>query len=336
MRIHYLSVHSVLEWQEVSLLTELGHDVFSNGAYIRPDGHPSLPRPGIPSLTYHPEFERLAVQYPKTELPPELIDPFDAIIIMHDPNILVQNWPRIKHKKVIWRSIGQSLPHIERLLKPLQAEGLKIVRYSPMEQHLPDYAGANELIRFYGDPEDLIEWNGKDKKVINFTQSLKGRRQFCHYDHIMEMLAGFPAKVFGTGNEDLGNLNGGNTSYDLLKGQLRDSRVFVYGGTWPAPYTLSFIEAWMVGIPIVSIGKKLAENIPGLDPLVFFEIPDLITHGQNGFIANDMGELRSYIQQLLDNDQLAYRISKAARAKAIDVFGKPQIRAKWKHFLETL
>lgn len=336
MKILYISVHSVLEFDEVSLFTECGHDVFSLGAYHNL-GHPDLPRPSIPNLQFHEDLNNIYVSNPnRNELHPTLIEWADVIMIMHSPEVLSNNWERIKHKRVVLRTIGQNTPSIERMIGELKKQGLKVVRYSPRERHLPHYAGEDALIRFYKDPNDLTAWNGNDKKAINITQSLKGRRHHCHYDHIIELMAGFTSKVFGTGNEDLGVLNGGELPYDLLKGQLRDSRVFVYGGTWPASYTLSFIDAWMTGIPIVSIGHKLAQAVPGVEPLDFFEIPDLIQNGENGFWGDDINELRSYIGQLISNDSLANLISKNSRERAIHLFGKDNIKQEWLGFLGTL
>ena len=102
MRIHYMSVHEVLEYDEVTMLTELGHEVFSNGAYLNPEGHPGLRRPEIQGGKHWPELEKLARIHPRTELPEELIEPFDAIIVMHQPELIIHNWKRMKHKKVIW------------------------------------------------------------------------------------------------------------------------------------------------------------------------------------------------------------------------------------------
>ena len=337
MRIHYLSAHSVLEWQEAKLFTEMGHDVFCNGAYTNPKGHSTLHRPGIEGMKYYPEYERLSSQYPKNNLPTELIEPFDVLIFMGGilDTALVDNWQRIKHKKVIWRTIGQSRSSNERMLKPLRDEGLKIVRYSPKEKNIPNYIGKDVMIRFYNDHNDLGLWEGNEKRVINVSQTLKGRGKFCHYKEILELMSGFDAKVFGNGNEDLGNLNGGSPSYELLKGHLRDSGVFVYGGTYPASYTLGFIEAWMTGIPVVSIGKETA-MIGGEERFDFFEIPELITNGESGFCSDDIGELKSYIKQLLENDSLAHKISSTARKKAQEIFGKNKIFGEWKSFLAKL
>ena len=334
MNILYTGCHEILEYEECKLFTEIGHDVFSyQGSYMDPKGHPTLKRPGILGMKLHEDLVRLAIR-PKTDLPPEIIEWADTLIVMGGITdyALVENWPRIKHKKVIWRTIGQSRSENERMLAPLRAEGLKIVRYSPKESLIPGYIGADAMIRFYKDKDDLGVWEGKDKKVINITQSLKGRARFCHYNEIMEMIAGFNAKIYGVGNDDLGALNGGRLDYDLLKGQLRDSRVFVYAGTYPAAYTLTFMEAFMAGIPIVSIGKKRS-FIAGEEVFDFFEVPELIEHGITGFVADNMGELRSYIQQLLDNDELANRISQAAQLRAVSLFGKQSIRTQWKTFL---
>lgn len=336
MRIHYISVHEVLEFDEVKLLTDMGHQVFSNGAYLQPVGHPDLRRPGIPGMVYNPSLENIARTTPRTSLPPELIDPFDVIIIMHEPNILDQNWKRIKHKRVIWRSIGQSNPAIERMIKPMMAEGLEVVRYSPMESHLPDYAGESAMIRFYKDPNDYRDWNGNTKQVINLSQSLKGRRGHCHYDEITAVIEQCGGKVYGSGNEDLGHLNGGKLTYNDLLQTLRDARCFIYGGTWPAAYTLAFMEAWMTGIPIVAFDANIAENINAVakpDRFPFYEVDSLIQNGETGFVAKSVKEAVNICNQLLSDYELAKRISDTSRHAAIGVFGIDGIRQQWNKLL---
>lgn len=340
MNLLYLSCHSILEYDDLTLFTELGIDCFSHGAYLDPIGSKLLPRPSIPGMKAHPELEEITRNHPeKTFLPQEVIDWADVIFIVHTPEWVSENWPRIKHKKVIWRSIGQSNKHVENMIRKSRYEGLKIVRYSPKEALIPDYLGSDAMIRFYKDPEEFKDWNGNEKRVINFTQSLKGRRYFCHYDDIMQSIEGFPAKVFGTGNDDLGPLNGGELPFSLLKGQLRDNRVFFYGGTWPAAYTLAFMEAMMTGIPIVSIGKEKAERITGVadaDKFPFFEVPEIIENGVTGFFSDDIQTCRQYIHSLLEDHELAKRISVNARARAIELFGKENIKKQWKEFFDTL
>jgi len=169
---------------------------------------------------------------------------------------------------------------------------------------------------------------------VNFTQSLHGRGQSVHYDSIMSSIVGFDgAKVYGTGNTELGLFNGGEVTYDRLKEILRDARVFVYGGTYPASYTLSFIEAMMTGIPIVALGPKLV-NIPGNNEFDYYEIPELLRDGESGYICNSIEDMRHRIDDLLNDTMLADRIGKAAREDAIQLFGKKNIAEQWQAFLK--
>lgn len=335
MRIHYISCHSVLEYDEVKLFTEMGHDVFSNGAYIDPRGHITLPRPAIEGMKYHEDYAELARSTPRTDLPEGLIKNFEVIIIMHSPEILFQNWHKLREKKVIFRSIGQSTSAIEQRLKPLVEDGLTVVRYSPKERNIPNFAGETAMIRFYKDPNEYSDWNGKKNKVINFTQSLLGRRDFCHYDEIMQCTQGFERMIYGTGNEDLGPLNGGELPFELQKQAYRDNRVYMYGGTWPASYTLSLMEAMMTGIPVVSIGKKLAQ-VEKFEQFDFYEVHEIIHDGINGFVSDDIDYLRDCIDRLLKDDLLAKKVSEAGRSRAIDLFGKSIIRNQWEELFERL
>lgn len=336
MKVLYFSCHAILEFDEVKLFKEIGLDIFSAGAYSYPLGHPSLPRPGIPELTHYPELERAASTIRSTGgvFPQELIDWADVIIFMHEPEILEKNWERLKSKKVIFRSIGQCVSHQEVLLKKMADEGLRIVRYSPKEDMIPGFAGGHAVIRFYKDPLEFNSWNGKKEEVINVSQSLKQRKDFCFYNEIIESMVGFNGKVYGTSNEDLNGLWGGVLSYDELKGLLRDSRVYLYGGTIPAAYTLSFIEAFMTGIPIVAIGPGITKK--KFIHFSYYEVDSLIENEVTGFIGNTIDELRKYIQLLLNDYTVAQGISAKAQIKAGEIFGKKRIKQDWVDFLQKI
>jgi glycosyltransferase involved in cell wall biosynthesis len=332
VKIHYLSCHSILEYDEVQLLTDLGHEVFSNGAYLDPAGHITLPRPGIKGAVMYPEYIPFATSFPKTNLPSELIDPFDVIIVMHSPDIIVNNWEKIKHKKVIWRTIGQSTWNVETALKPMRDEGLKIIRYSPNERRIPDYIGEDVLIRFYKDEDELSGWTGDGRTVVNFAQSLKGRRDHCHYDDIFKVVKNFNGTIYGPGNDDLGRYNGGAVPYELQIEKMQEARVMPYAGTAPASYTLSFIEALMMGLPIVAINNQMANIIYDFN---FYEVEEILT-SLGGIVCGSVGEMISQTQELLDNDAYAKEISEKQRAYAIDVFGKKKIIKQWEEFLNAI
>lgn len=334
MKIHYISDHAILEYDEVQLFTEMGHDVFSNGAYLDPKGHITLPRPEIKGMKYNAKFADLAREHPRTRLPDELIDPFDVIIIMHQPQVIIQNWEKLKHKTVVWRTIGQSVKWIEEALRPMRDEGLKIVRYSPKEKNIQGYIGSHAMIRFYKDPKVYTDWTGQNKKVVNFSQSLKGRRGFCHYDELMAVIEAFNGKVYGPGNDDLGPYNGGAIPYESMLEVMKSSRCMIYGGTWPASYTLSFIEALMMGLPIVAISKVLA-HYSNYEEFDFYEVDELLAK-VSGIVCDTPEQMITATKRLMEDEEYAKEISVKQRELAIAEFGKDKIKAEWDEFFKSI
>lgn len=283
-------------------------------------------------------MEKLVENMPRTELSLELMDNFDVVVVMdgyHAPNVIERNWPIFSTKKVIWRTIGQSTPEVEKRMEKYRRAGMKIVRYSPMEEKMDNYLGSDALIRFYKDPREFDNWTGHVLQLINLSQSLKARRNFCGYDVAMKVGGGFPFKVYGAGNEDLGEFSGGELTYEAMKGALRDCRVFFYSGTWPACYTLGFVEAMMTGIPIVSVGDGYWCHKDHRE-LKIFDVPHIIRQGDEGFVYDNVEDMRTIIAKLFEDYEYAKTISGKAREKAIRLFGRDTIAPLWKSFIETL
>ncbi len=352
MRILYLSVHEILEYDELRLFSELGHECFSLGAYTQPGGEEHRKRPSLP-LPYDPHFIELSLQYDRRKLHPEMLKGVDAVIIMHEPSFVGYhrgasdwhpdlgegNWPLFreyikKGGRVIWRSIGQSIPHVERLLQPFRDEGLELVRYSPAERTIADYAGEDAVIRFYKDPEEYTGWTGENRKVVNFTQSLQARGRFVGASTFQRVTAGLPRTVYGPGNEDMGDTWGGLLSPQAQIGALRQACAYFYHGTYPASYTLSFIEAMMTGTPMVAVGPRLGNGDMFPDQQTY-EIPDIIVDGLHGFVSDNPALLRTHLERLLKDDHLAKSISAFGRQRAIELFGKAKIKSEWKQYLEA-
>ena len=330
LHVLYLSCHSIAEFEEVGLLTELGHEVVSQGTYRNPFQPGDKSRPPLKEAFYDEELANLAAQltYWGAPIPEELVEWCDVIFIHGIEAWLAPNWDRIKHKHVVFRSIGQSVERTEKVLARFRRQGLKIVRYSPFERAIPGYVGGDVEIRFYKDPEEYKDWNGKVKQVITVAQAMKKRDDALKFHLFQKSTRGFPRKLYGHGNDDVGELWGGSLSYEELKKAYRDNRVFFYTCTFPAPYTMGFMEAWMTGIPVVAIGSSLA----GFD----LEVPFLIDNGVNGFTSNNLVELRKYISMLLEDHDLAKKISAEGRNKAIELFDKDKIGKQWRTFFESL
>ena len=328
MKLLYLSCHSILEYDELRIFEELGIDYFSLGSYINPQKPVDPIRPALK----HKVDDKLLANAPlREQLNAGFVDNFDTVMVMHLPEWITNNWEVIKNKRIIWRTIGQSTSKIEKMLMPYRTGGLEICRYSPREEFIKDNIGFDAMIRFYKDPAEFKNWIGGGNEVITISQNMKQRGEFCNYDLFLKLAEGFNAKIYGQKNEDAGEMNGGYLTYDEMKLKLRDARVYIYTGTQPASYTLNFIEAMMTGVPIVAIGSKFANSLDIAGDT--YEIPEIIHNGINGFISNNIEELRGYISKMVDNVKYARIIGQAGRETAIDLFGKDKIKMLWQKYL---
>lgn len=332
MKILYLSCHSILEYDEIKLFVELGHQVFSMGTYHNP-GKIDDPKRPVLDIPYYPDLDKLATPDDKKNIPQKLIDWADVIIVMHIADWIAANWPKFKGKRVIWRSIGQSTLEVETLLRPFRRQGIEIVRYSPLERTIPGYNGQDAEIRFFKDPDEFKGWTGEKKEVITVGQDIQQRWASSNWNVIDKVFKTLPAHVFGPHNEGTGHYNAGCPDYEGLKDVLRKNRVFFYTGTQPASYTLGLIEAMMTGTPIVALGPELG-NSPEFAYQRTYELPNIIKNGINGFISDDIDTLIKYCRDLLDDDKLAAKISAAGRKTAIEYFGKTKIKDQWKKYLK--
>lgn len=330
MRLLYLSVHEILEHDELKMFTQLGIDCYSLGAYTYPYGDQGRKRPGIPEMPYDPHFIELSTRYSKDDLHPEMIEPADVIIVMHEPSFLLKNWPKIRHKRVIWRTIGQSIANTERILGDLRRDGLEIVRYSPKEKNISGYLGSDALIRFQADPDVYHSWYGVDPSAVNFTQSIAQRGSHCGWPLVQSIARDVPFKLYGPGNDGI-SFYQGMVSHEEQIAVLQRSRAYFYTGTHPASYTLGFIEAFMTGTPIVAVGHKLGSPHASGYPQDTYEVHELLDGV--GFVSDNPNQLKGHLKDLINDYALAQHTSQISRERALEFFDISKIRNQWKEFL---
>lgn len=340
MNILLLASHAVAEFDDVRMFSDMGYDVFAPGGYANPSKPGEAIRPGIPNAPYHPDFilycEEVRrgrpdpgwmIDWAKAQVHPEIVRWADVIICHHFPEQwLVEQWDRIGHKRVIWRTCGQSDPRLEATMKPLRREGLQIVRYSPKERRffesVGSFAGEDALIRFGKYPDDYGPWIGDDPVVGNVTQDMAKRGDACGLSFWLEATKGLPAKPAGQGSEELpGGI--GKLSYPDMIEYLRRIRVYLYTGTQPASYTLGLIEAMLSGVPVVSVAPDKWMWAPGL-----FEGHEIAAIGR---VTPDTA--RESLAHFLGDEEAAYDSGQIAREKAIDLFGIDTIAEQWREFL---
>jgi len=359
MKILYVGCHEILEFDTLTLFTELDSlipegesklnlEIFSlNGAYMNPLQSGGFSRTVIKNGRFYPKLYGVGLQSDKDDIHDELLDWCDVVFMTHNSAIpgqkeqqrwVVRSFEKIhsKKKKMIWQSIGQCTPELEKEIKQYRDRGMNIVRMSPLEEKVPQYAGHDAIIRFHKDEDEFNGWTGEKKQVITITQSFKQRGHHLGYTVFEDVTHGFNRKVYGSENADLGDLWGGFRSYNELKDDLRKSRVYFYFGTQPVPYTLTFIEAMLTGIPVVAVGPALRGDNKAPYPWPNYEVHQIISNGVNGYVSNDINELRGYIQLLLDDEETAKRIGEAGRNTAIKLFGKKTIAQQWIQLLKQI
>lgn len=349
MKILLLLAHAIEEADMLSLLGGMGYDVFSIGAYSEPAKPHVNIRPALPDIPDHPELrdaciakrekhandtvlstaygDRDPIDWAKADLPDEVIGWADVILVHHfEHTWLVPQWKRLRNsgKRIVWRTVGQSVEFNERIMAPLFADGLEIVRYSSKERNIPGYCGESALIRFYKDPDEWMGWTGEEERVINFTQRLYQRDPYTNYGFWHEATEGLSAVAMGPGSEEIGGT--GEVSYDEMRTALRSNRCYLYTGTQPASLTLGLLEALMTGIPVVSIGPSHMQ--------VFPYGPDLFEgHELAQLWSDDPAEVTRRLRWLLSDRDYAETVSNEQQALAIREFGREPVAAAWREFL---
>jgi hypothetical protein len=109
MNVLLLTSHSIAEYDDLRMLSDLGYDVFSIGAYTNPGQPGDDKRPALPDAPYHADFEALCweqrarhdgddpgfvIDWAKGDLHPAIVDWADAIIVHHFPEAWIAGqWP---------------------------------------------------------------------------------------------------------------------------------------------------------------------------------------------------------------------------------------------------
>jgi len=333
MKLLYLSCHSILEYDELRIFKELGIDVFSHGAYHNPQNLDDTKRPPL-VIPYHKEFSDTTLLYPKENLDPLLVKWADTVIVMHVYDWIWKNLKKLKGKRVILRTIGQNITNDEGIIQQLVREGIEIVRYSQKEQTIPGFAGQSVLIRFAKDKNDFGPWTGEQMNVVTVAQSYKQRDFACNYKIFEKATAEYPRKVYGPHNENLGPIYGGCPDYKGLTEQLKKSLIYFYTGTYPASYTLNFIEAAMSGLPMVALGDLLG-NSPDFPGQQTYEVADLLKRYEAGLTGDSIEELRKNVKLLFKNVDLRKKLSKNIREMAVDLYDMERAKMQWKKYLKV-
>ena len=104
------------------------------------------------------------------------------------------------------------------------------------------------------------------------------------------------------------------TSTSELIGHFQKCGVFLNTST-VSPMPTSLLEAASCGCPIVSTNNCA--------------IPELITHGENGFLSNDPAQMREYCRLLINDKKLAKEMGDKARQTILEKFTLERFVKEW-------
>ena len=120
----------------------------------------------------------------------------------------------------------------------------------------------------------------------------------------------FPTLVLG----DTPGLSEAAASTEELIQSYRSSSVFL-NTSLISPVPTSLLEAMSCGCAVVTTATCM--------------IPDIIENGKNGYISNNPEELKSYVQRLLHDDEMAKKLGENARKTIIEKFSMGKFINNW-------
>lgn len=333
--ILYLSAHAILERDEIILLQSLGYNVYSP---LMASGSPWTNSDEI-DKAFAETLKREMGEAPleMSQVSDRFLESFDVVICGQDFSWLHQNRQRLKGKRAILRTIGQFTPLDERKINSLEGgRSFEIVRCSPAERTLIDYSGEDAMIRFYKDPTRYYGWTGELFAILAFGNSLTRRPENVSLSFMLQATVGFDFRLYGAANSGLLAWRGFSDSEEM-PALYRTHRIYYSHHTFPASYTLSFLEALMTGAPVVAPGPKMLKHVaalggyPELEAL--YEVPQLIQNKKNGFTPDSVEEAQNAFAYLLADQKMASEIGAAGRKLALELFGMETIKEQWKKFL---
>ncbi len=334
MRILCISVHPVLEYDEIQLFESMGHEVFSLGFYFR-RAKPDNLRGPLPETDWHFACREAFIAHGCAQVRGDVqwrvsrtfCAGFDVVLVHHNVSFIAENWEELAGSRVIWRTIGQGLHWAEDRMREYRARGVKIVRWSPEERFIERYIGADAVIRTAKNPADWGGWTGTAARVVTFNNNFRVRGEGMSFDFHQCCVAGLPFDLYGLGNGDVPDWRG-VAGPEEQKALLRRHRVAFVTGTNPAPYTLGFVETWMTGIPVVHVGRqRFSAGLAGV-----YEIDNLIVDGESGFLVNEVKDAAALFRTLLNDHARCAAVSAKGRAAAVATFGRAHAATKWSEF----
>lgn len=342
LNILYFACHEVLEYDDLRLLTGLGHRVFSIGQFSDPDNPPSL-RPQHPEF-YHDYdwkmFTETGGSVERRSVGRAFAALFDIVIVGHNPQRIIENLPAFGDRPIIYRSIGQSNAFTESLLATV-ADRVHIVRYSKNDVGLPGFSRSDQVIYFGKYLNEFPTWS-PENRVISFHNSYPTRAGVSvptldQYNALAECEL---LDLYGFLNDGIAAARG--IAPPVVQSKLfQTAALYFYVYSVPPSYTLSLVEAMATGTPVLApsalmITRTLGNVATqcGFTP-ERYEVADLLDQDPR-LLYDTIEDAATKLQSLLNDLDYRQEVSHRLREKSREMFDAANIRDQWENLLQSL
>ena len=155
---------------------------------------------------------------------------------------------------------------------------------------------------------------GRENQILSVVNDWINRDWCCGFSIWQNIINGLPFQVVG---DTPGLSEVAKSTEDLVKAY-QSNRIFLNTSTI-SPVPTALLEAMACGCAVVTTATCM--------------IPEIIENGVNGFISNDETELKQYLVDLLNDEDLAKSLGKEARKTIVDKFSQEKFILKWDSLL---
>lgn len=338
-RILYYACHEILEYDDLRILTGLGHQVFSIGDFTYPNRETRFrrARPEFFQEQMLRHFHNTGCDHDKRKVTRDFAQSFDLIIINHFPEWYIENYDAFCGVPIVLRTIGQSTLTDEKKYKQF-GDGMYLLRYSERERDLPGFAKTDGVIYFGKHKGDFFPYAGGERGVT-FHNSYAGRGAISYpdFDDWVSISESAAIDLYGSGNEVIEGARG-IIEPEKFSSIMSNAAFYQYVYTTPPSYTLSLIEALMAGVPIIApseryIRSKIESGNNGWWP-DRYEVPSFLEGGA-GIVFDHLEQAQGAARYLAGSEDLRRQMSRRALTAA-EKFDARNIAPQWQDLIAQM
>lgn len=176
----------------------------------------------------------------------------------------------------------------------------------------------NSMVIHHGIDSELFTTTGvaREKHILTVANDFIKRNYCLHYDLWCELTDDLPTRVVG----ETEGLSKSASSLSELVEEYNKCQVYFNTSTTPIP--MSLLEAMACGCAVVTVNASM--------------MPEIIENGVNGFITNDKDELKKYLTELLENNELRETLGNNARKTIVEKFSELAFIEKWNSVFDNI